>query len=261
LILGKFSLKGKVALISGGEGLYGRQVVAAVAEAGARTYIASPFMDRLQEVADGLNARGLDVTPLQLDLSDESTVLAVRDEIKKREGRLDILVNNAVLRCMKNRWWDTAEKFTESMVVNATGLFIITRAMGDLMAECGNGGSIINIGSIQGLIGPDPTLYEGTEMSGFNPDYFFHKGGMVNFTRFTASFYGANGVRCNCICPGGFWTDDMPESFVTAYSRRTFVGRLANMTDLMGAIVFLASDASEYVTGAILPVDGGYTAK
>lgn len=260
MILDKFSLKGKIALVSGGEGLYGRQVVAAVAEAGARTYIASPFMDRLQEVADALNARGLDVTPLPLDLADESSVLALRDEIKKREGRLDILINNAVLRCMKNRWWDTPEKFTESMVVNATGLFIITRAMGDLMAESG-GGSIVNIGSIQGLIGPDETIYEDTDMNGFNPDYFFHKGGMVNFTRFTASFYGSKGVRCNCICPGGFWTEDMPEAFVKAYSRRTFVGRLANMTDLMGAIVFLSSDASEYVTGTILPVDGGYTAK
>jgi NAD(P)-dependent dehydrogenase (short-subunit alcohol dehydrogenase family) len=128
------------------------------------------------------------------------------------------------------------------------------------MAERGHG-SIINIGSIQGMIGPDPTIYRGTEMSGWYPDYFFHKGGVINFTRFIASYYGDRSVRCNCISPGGFLTPNHPEPFVRQYSDRTFLGRLANDTDLMGAIVFLASDASVYVTGVNLPVDGGYTAK
>jgi NAD(P)-dependent dehydrogenase (short-subunit alcohol dehydrogenase family) len=260
MILDNFSLKGKVALISGGEGLYGRQIVAALAEAGAKTYIASPFMDALKKVADEHQAKGEDVEPLFLDLSDEASVLAVRDEIVDRNGHLDVLVNNAVLRCMKNGYRDEASTFTQSMLVNATGLFVMTRALGDLMAENGKG-SIINIGSIQGLVGCDATIYEGTDMLGFYPDYFFHKGGMVNYTRFTASYYGPKGVRCNCICPGGFWTPDMPESFVRNYSARTFLGRLANQTDLMGAVVFLASDASAYVTGTNIPIDGGYTAK
>ena len=114
---------------------------------------------------------------------------------------------------------------------------------------------------IQGMIGPDPTMHEGTERTGFYPGCFFHKGGMINFTRFMASYYGARGVRCNCLNPGGFRTDKMPEAFVKNYSRRTFLGRLAGDTDLMGAVVFLASDASAYITGANLVVDGGYTAK
>lgn len=98
-------------------------------------------------------------------------------------------------------------------------------------------------------------------MSGWYPDYFFHKGGLINFTRFVASYYGARGVRCNCISPGGYETPEHPPVFVRNYSACTFLGRMANDTDLMGAAVFLASDASAYVTGVNLPVDGGYTAK
>ncbi len=94
----------------------------------------------------------------------------------------------------------------------------------------------------------------------FVPDYFFHKGGMINFTRFTASYYGSKNVRCNCISPGGFQTDH-PDHFVKKYSDRTFLGRMASNEDLKGIIVFLASDASAYITGTNIPVDGGYTAK
>lgn len=260
-MLEKFSLSGKVALVTGGRGLYGRQIVASLASAGARTYMGSRSLDKQLEIAGELRVNeGLEVTPLLLDQSDEASVFAVRDEILARSGAIDILVNNAVYRPMKKAYWDDPSAFAESMAVNATGLFVITRAIGDVMAQNGRG-SIINIGSIQGMVGPDATLYKDTQMLGFYPDYFFHKGGMINYTRFLASLYGPRGVRCNCISPGGFWTDDMPDVFVQRYGERTFLGRLANSTDLQGAIVFLASDASEYVTGINLPVDGGYTAK
>jgi NAD(P)-dependent dehydrogenase (short-subunit alcohol dehydrogenase family) len=259
-ILDKFSLQGKVALVTGGAGLYGRQIVAALAEAGACTYVAARHVDALETLAAGHRAEGQDVRARQLDQGDEASVLGLRDAIVQESGRLDILVNNAVLRPMKKGYRDEAAAFAESMRVNATGLFMITRAFGDVMAEQGSG-SIINIGSIQGMIGPDPTIYRGTSMSGWYPDYFFHKGAMINFTRFIASYYGAKNVRCNCISPGGFRTPDHPEPFVRQYSDRTFLGRLANSTDLMGIIVFLGSDASVYITGTNIPVDGGYTAK
>jgi len=259
-VLDLLSLKGKTAVVTGGAGLYGRQIVQALAEAGARTFTASRNLEALQLFTAKLYENGLDVAALRLDQGDEKSVLALRGEVLKRAGRIDILVNNAVLRPMKKGFKDEASAFAESMRVNATGLFMITRAIGDIMAEKG-GGSIINIGSIHGMIGPDPPIYEGTEMHGWYPDYFFHKGGMVNFTRFIASYYGAKGVRCNCVSPGGFWTAKMPEAFVRNYSRRTFLGRLANDTDLKGVIVLLASDASAYITGANIPVDGGYTAK
>ena len=261
-ILDMFSLKGKVALMTGGAGLYGRQIVAACAEAGAETIIASRNIDALEVVAEEHRANGYRVTALHVDQGDEKSILSLRDEIRQRSGRLDVLVNNSVLRTMKG-YHDNASAFEESMRVNATGLFLMTRAMGDFMAETASssGGSIINIGSIMGMIGPDPTNYTGTSMNAWYPDYFFHKGGMINFTRFIASYYGDRGIRCNCVSPGGLWQSSMPEAFVQNYSSRTFLGRLANDTDLKGIIVFLASDASVYITGANIPVDGGYTAK
>ena len=259
-VLQRFSLSGKVALVTGGAGLYGRQITAALAQAGAQTFIASRKLDAVESLAGELRERRLEVTGLQYDQGDESSILRLRDALLDRACRLDILVNNAVLRPMEAGFRDSAATFDESMRVNATGLFLITRALGDVMTEKG-GGSIINIGSIQGMIGPDATLYQDTGVKGWYPDYFFHKGGMVNFTRFVASYYGRSGIRCNCVSPGGFWTENAPEEFVGRYSDRTFLGRMANDTDLMGIIVFLASDASLYVTGANIPVDGGYTAK
>lgn len=255
-----FSLTGKVALITGGAGLYGRQLVRALAEAGAETFVASRNLEALKGLADTLAADALKICPVQFDQGEEASALALRDHIMEQTGRIDVLVNNAVARPMKKGYQDDLDTFAESMRINATGLFAVTRAIGDVMAEQGSG-SIVNIGSIQGMIGPDPFIYSGTEMNGWYPDYFFHKGGMINFTRFIASYYGARGVRCNCVSPGGFWTPSMPESFVRQYGERTFLGRLANETDLMGAVVFLASDASAYITGVNLPVDGGYTAK
>ena len=259
-IIDRFSLRGKIALVTGGGGLYGRQIVAALAEAGARTYTASRNTELLERLAARHRELGHDVRALPLDLGDERSVLRLRGAILEESNRVDILVNNAVARPMVKGFEDDLETFAASMRVNATGLFAITRAIGDAMAA-NDAGSIINIGSIQGMVGPDPTIYRGTEMSGWYPDYFFHKGGMINFTRFVASYYGRRGVRCNCVSPGGFQTKDHPEAFVRQYSDRTFLGRLAGDTDLMGIIVFLASDASLYVTGANIPVDGGYTAK
>ena len=258
-VLDMFSLEGKVALVTGGAGLYGRQIVAALAEAGAETHIASRNLEALRKVAAEHREKGGEVRVRRMDLGDEADVLAARDRIVGRSGRIDVLVNNAVARPMKH-WHDDASLFDDSMHVNATGLFVITRAVGEVMEQqrCG---SIINIGSVMGMIGVEPANYAGTEMSGFCPDYFFHKGGMINFTRFCASYFGRADIRVNCISPGGLRMPGQPERFVRQYSERTQLGRMANGTDLKGAVVFLASDASAYVTGANVPVDGGYTAK
>jgi NAD(P)-dependent dehydrogenase (short-subunit alcohol dehydrogenase family) len=210
-------------------------------------------------VAAEHRARGLNVTAMQYDQGDESSILALRDRVTNEVGTIDVLVNNAVIRPMQGGYHDDAVAFALSMQVNATGLFMVTRAFGEIMAEQGRG-SIINIGSIQGMVGPDPQLYQGTDMQGWYPDYFFHKGGLVSFTRFIASYYGARNVRCNCLSPGGFYSGQ-DETFVRQYSERTMLGRMANDEDLQGGIVFLASDASRYVTGVNLPVDAGYTAR
>ena len=254
-----FSLAGKTAIVTGGAGLYGRQIVRAMAQAGAHTYVASRNLTSLEKLAETLAGEGLTIHPRRLDQGDEASVLALRDSIQSERPSIDALINNAVLRPVHG-YDDDAANFDVSMHVNATGLFVITRAFGDVMAEQGNG-SIVNIGSTKGMIGPDPSIYSGTAMTGWHPDYFFHKGGMINFTRFIASYYGNRNVRCNCLSPGGFQEDSHPDAFVRQYNERTCLGRMANSTDLMGCVVFLASDASLYLTGANIPVDGGYTVK
>ncbi len=256
-VIDTFSLKDKVALVTGGAGLYGRQIVRALAEAGARTYIASRKLEALEKLAAEHRALGHDVRALRLDQTNEPSIFAVRDTIVQESGKLHILVNNAVARPVKKGYFDDAAAIDESLRVNGTGLILVTRALGEVLA---GGGSIINIGSMMGLVGVEPLNYKGTDMHGWYPDYFFHKGGMANLTRFLASYYGARGIRVNCIHPGGLYTGQ-PEAFVKNYSERTCLGRLANDADLMGIVVFLASDAAAYLTGANIPVDGGYTAK
>lgn len=254
-VLDSFSLKGKVALVTGGAGLYSRQIVQALAEAGAKTFTADCQIDQATEQEKTSRKAGLDVTALQYDQAEEESILALLDKAVELGGHVDILVNSAVVRPMKD-WSDPAENFARSMQINGVGLFIITRAFGDHMASRGSG-SIINIGSIQGLIGPDLSLYEGLPWTS-PPDYYFHKGGMIQLTRFAASTLGRNGVRVNVICPGGMFSSQ-EEVFVKRYNARTFLGRMGNETDLKGIIVFLASDASAYVTGTVIPVDAGYT--
>jgi NAD(P)-dependent dehydrogenase (short-subunit alcohol dehydrogenase family) len=257
-VLESFSLAGRVAVVTGGAGLYGRQIVEALAEAGAHVFTASRNLGALEELASELGERGLQVEARPLDLASEESILALRDGVRGEMGRLDVLVNTAVLRPMRSH--DAPkEQWEQSMQVNATGLFLISRAFGQVMAEAGQG-SIVNIGSIQGMIGPDDWLYEEVPWTGFIPDYFFHKGGMLNLTRYMAAVLGPRGVRVNTLSPGGFF-NNQGEGFVWRYECRTFLGRMADGTDLKGAVVFLASDASAYVTGANLVVDGGYTAK
>jgi len=255
-----FSLEGKTAILTGGAGTYGKAILEALSSAGAETYICSRNLPELEKTAAAQREKGFAVQALPLDLSDEATIIRCRDEVLARSGKIDILINNSVYRMKQGGMACDAHDFNLSMQVNATGLFLMTRTMGKVMAERGSG-SIINIGSIMGMIGVENHNYDGTDMNGWAPDYFFNKAGMINFTRFCASYYGTSGVRVNCISPGGLSNPSHPNNFVENYRKRTQLGRLANPQDIHGAIVFLASDASLYVTGINLPVDGGYTAK
>lgn len=257
-VMDSFKLNGKVAVVTGGSGLYGRQLVQALAQAGAKVYTASRSLEANEEYAKTMRAQGLEVYGAQVDQSDEESIRNLLRTITEKGEKVDVLVNNSVLRTMRSMN-DPAENFEKSMTVNATGLFMISRAFGDHMAQNG-GGSIINIGSYMGVLGPDQTLYEGTEMTGFIPDYFFHKGGMVNFTRFLASYYGPKNVRCNVLNLGGFF-NGQNDTFVGRYNAKTMLGRMADETDIMGSIVYLASDASAYMTGSSINLDGGYCAK
>ncbi|MFA6543311.1 MAG: SDR family oxidoreductase [Limisphaerales bacterium] len=256
--LDSFSLKDRVVLLTGAAGLFGRGLASALAEAGATLVIASRNADKLRTVADEETARGHRVFAEGFDQADEASILALKSRVEDRFGVLHGLVNNSVLRPMKGANGGVAQ-WEESMRVNATGLMLMHRVFGRAMADAGRG-SIVNIGSIQGMIGPSYELYEGTAMGDLPPDYFFHKGGMLNLTRFYAALYGPGGVRVNCLSPGGFF-NHQPEPFVKRFSEHTMLNRMADEHDLGGALVFLLSEASRYVTGVNLPVDGGYTAK
>ena len=256
-VLESFSLKGKVALLTGGAGLYGRQLTEALCEAGATVYIASRNLEKLQEEAERSGAAAL-----RLDLDSDESIASVVDEIVKRSGRIDVLVNNAVSRSACGQWAENMDFFDRSLHTNASSLFVLTKRVAEVMKKQ-RSGSIVNIGSYMGLLGPNPVNYTGTEMFDFekaSPIYYYEKGGMSNFTRFAASVLGHWNIRVNCIAPGGYF-NHQPEPFVKQYSANTMLGRLANDTDLKGILVFLASDASAYVTGTVIPVDGGYTAK
>ena len=256
-VLDSFSLKGKVALLTGGAGLYGRQMTAALCEAGATVYIASRNLEKLQETADALGAKAL-----QLDLDSEASITSVVETIYSECGRLDILINNAVTRCACTKWADDMEYFDRSLHTNASAMFVLTKKAAEIMKKQ-RSGSIINIGSYMGLLGPNPVNYEGTDMFSYDtssPIYFYEKGGIHNFTRWAASILGHWNIRVNCIAAGGFF-NNQPEEFVKRYSANTMLGRMANDEDMKGILVFLASDASAYLTGTVIPVDGGYSAK
>lgn len=252
-----FSLEGRIAVVTGGAGLYGRPICTALAEAGARVIVASRSRDARDGWAAELRAQGLQASALPLDLADRGSAAAFCDQVVGGFGRLDVLVNGAVHRQGGDLAHTSADDWDATSRVNSLGLFTITQACAEQMANSG-GGSIVNVGSIYGVVGPDFSIYTGTEMS--NPAYYaYDKGGMVNFTRYVACQYGPRGVRVNCISPGGLYSGQ-PEAFVRAYSARTPLGRMAGDDDIKGAVVFLASDAAAYVTGINLLVDGGWTA-
>lgn len=252
-----FSLAGKVVVQFGGTGLLGRALVDALGAAGATLVIASRNRAAIEA---GLTA-GRRQHAEQVDITQEASVAALRDRVVAAHGRIDGLVFNAVSRPMRNER-DTVAAWEESMRVNATGLFLTLRTFADAMAAQPAGGSIVNIASIQGMVGANPWLYEGTAM-GTVPDYFFHKGGMLNLTRHYASLYGPKKVRVNVVSPGGIYNPEKPQAapFLERYGRMTMLGRMAEAREIGGAVVFLLSDAASYVTGINLPVDGGYTAK
>ena len=252
--------KGRVALVTAGAGpLFGSSISEALAEAGATLITASRSLERNEQFARKLQAAGYEAYALAFDLSRLETILRLRDSVIERFGRLDVLVNSALGREGYGGGFDeqSSDDWTAAAASDMTGLFAVCKAFLPEMVRAGRG-SVINIASIYGMVANDPTLYEGTPMRQ-PPNYNFVKAGMINFTRYLASYYGRQGIRANSISPGGYF-NDQPQPFVDAYSRRVPAGRMMHNNDIQGAVVFLASDASEYVNGHNLMVDGGWTA-
>lgn len=257
-VIDLFKLDGRVALVSGGAGIYGAHITRALAEAGAHVVVASRNKERCEEFVSELQKENLSVSAASLDLSSQDSIQALREWIVSRFQRIDILFNNAVARAGGDLGSITEEEWESAMKINSTGLFLACKTFGGQMIKQ-RSGVIINVASIYGVVGPDFKIYEGTQMT--NPaDYAFAKGGMINFTRYLASYYAPFGIRVNALSPGGFASEDLPAEFVHQYSQKTLLGRMATDDDIKGAAVFLASDASAYVTGHNLMLDGGWTA-
>ena len=253
-----FDLSGRVAVVTGGAGLYGRPMCLALAQAGAHVVVASRDESRCKAFAAELSDFGLEATGLALDQGDEESVHRFQQGLKSRLGQLDVLVNGAIHRQGGDIEGTSTSDWEATSRVNSKGLFAVTKACLELMVEQGSG-SIINIASIYGVVGPDFAIYGDTGMT--TPAFYaYDKGGMISFTRYLACLYGPAGIRVNCISPGGLYTNQ-PEEFVTNYRSRTPLGRMATVDDIKGAVVFLAAEASAFVTGINLLVDGGWTAQ
>ncbi len=250
-----FNLKGKVALVTGGAGSYGRSITEGLGEAGATVIIASRNINTLEEVAAAFREKGLNVYAMRVDQADNASVLALKTSIKEQYGQLNVFVNNAVSRPMKG-YAAPLEQFDESMKVNATGMMNILREMTGLIIHSG-GGSVINISSMMGMYAPVYSNYEGVPgMGDIAPDYCFHNAGLIMLTRFMAKTHAGKNTRFNCISPGGLF-NNQPEKFVENYCKKVPLGRMANNDDIKGLIVLLASEAGAYINGENILMDGG----
>ena len=248
------SLKDKVILVTGGAGLYGRCIVEGLAEADGTVITASRHLDTGKALAAELGSQGLDVHALCVDQSDHTSVAALKQQIQDTFGGLDVLVNNAVARPTTG-YYTSLESLEVSMKVNALGVFDLTRELVPLM-ETRRGGAIVNIASMMGMFGPDLSNYEGTDMGDMPPDYFFHRAGMINYTRYLARVLADKHIRANCISPGGLFNHQHPR-FLENYNKKVPVGRMANDDDIKGLVVLLASQASAYINGENILMDGG----
>jgi NAD(P)-dependent dehydrogenase (short-subunit alcohol dehydrogenase family) len=251
------SLKGKIILVTGGAGNYGKCIVEGLAEAEGTVITASRNLENGQKVAENFRNSGLDVHAMKLDQADHSSVMELKGQIIKSFGRLDVFVNNAVSRPMKG-YNGPIEQFAESMKVNATGMMDILREMADLIAKS-DGGSIINISSMMGMYGPDLSNYEGTNMGEPPPDYFFHNAGLINLTRYLCKIFAGKNINVNSISPGGLF-NNQPERFLENYCKKVPLMRMANNDDIKGLVVLLASKAGAYINGENILMDGGLNA-
>jgi len=263
-----FSLKNKTAIVTGALGLLGKKHCEALAEAGANVVVADINEAATESFALSL---GENHGGLKVDVTSEQSLKIARDKILTRYGTIDILVNNAAINDMFENPGLAKElsafenypldAFKKSLDVNVTGVFLASQVFGSVMAEQGSG-SIINIASTYGIVGPDQSIYRderGEQTFYKSPVYPVTKGAVVNFTRFLAAYWGHKGVRVNTLSPGGV-ENAQNEFFIQNYSAKTLLGRMASPADYQGALVFLASEASAYMTGANLVVDGGWTA-
>ncbi|MCY3757108.1 MAG: 3-oxoacyl-ACP reductase FabG [Acidobacteria bacterium] len=248
-----FDLSGKVAVVTGGNRGIGLGIVRGLAEAGARVVVAARNRDKSRQVVQQIQEEGGEALAVNLDVGDESSVDALMQSTVEHFGCLDILVNNAGINIRKTPEKLTLPEWSKVLQVNLTGIFLCSQAAYPAMKSAGRG-KIINIGSMLSIFG-----------ASFSPAYGASKGGVVQLTKSLASAWAADGIQVNAILPGFIDTDltrqgrrDVP-TLHEHVLKRTPAGRWGTLKDCAGTAVFLASAASDFVTGAAIPVDGGFS--
>jgi len=249
-----FSCRNKTAIVTGGCGLIGREIVKGLAQFGADVYIA----DQNEAEAEKLIQQNIKF--VNLDITSEDSVHAVLKRVGAENGNIDILVN-----CAYPRTKDWGAKF-ENVNFNSwkhnvdqhLGGYFLTSKKTAMIMKTHGGGSIINLASIYGVVAPDFSIYEGTEMT-MPVAYASIKAGIIAMTKYIATYFGSHNIRANSISPGGIY-DNQSASFVEKYSQKTPLGRMGKTSEIVGAVIYLGSDASSFVTGQNILIDGGWTA-
>lgn len=259
-----FDLSNKVYILSGGGGILGRRFVAALVSHGARVSIIDSDNDRLDKLREETASRGDQIEILHGDITQSADWQRFLDTTLNRFGRINGLVNNAAAKS-KNFFAPFSDfplsDWNEVMAVNLTGAMLGCQTVGAYLAENG-GGSIVNILSIYGVAGPDQRIYEGSIYEGrpINTPavYSASKAGLWGLTMYLSSYWADRNVRVNAVSPGGVFSGQN-DTFVSRYSSRTPMGRMANDDEMSGGLLYFLSDASSYCTGQNLVIDGGLT--
>jgi len=259
-----FSLKGKNVLITGGRAMYGKGATLALADAGANIYLASHSIESAQEFVEELKAtKGVQVKAVAFDQSNIESIEKMVEYVAQDAGSIDVFVHcSRILPKSQAPGWAQDEcALAENVAINsAASLYLLELVGKQMIAQ--KKGSMVVFGSMMGLIGVEKHNYDGNPQmvpGAHGHCYAVDKSGLTAWVRHAASYYGRYGVRINAVCPGGLQSERTNPVFAQEYSKHTQLGRLANGDDIKGPILFLASDASAYLTGLSIPVDGGYT--
>ena len=270
-VLKKFDMSGKTAVITGAAGLLGKQFALALAQAGAKVVLADLNAQAAEANALWLREQGLKAISVGVDVTDPVSVQTMVQSALEAFGSVDVLINSSALdpkfdpANVGSQGANAFESYSldawrQALDVNLTGTFLATQAVVRQMLTQGQG-VVVNICSTYGLAGPDQRLYERPDGSrSFKPAYYsVTKAGVLGFTRYLAAYYAGKNIRVNALTPGGVYNGH-DEVFTSQYSARTVLGRMANIDEMSAAMLFLCSDASSYMTGSNLVVDGGWTA-
>ncbi len=264
------SLKGKTAIITGGAGILGKHFSEGLARCGAHVVIVDLNKKEGEMIARDLTRRyGQQCISIVCDVSEPTSVSSMVDEVMKQFGDINILHNNAAskssnLEALFAPFEEyTLDQWREVTKVNLDGMFLVAQAVGRKMVEQNRGGSIIQTASIYGLLGPDSRIYEGSSYMGRSINtpavYSASKAAVIGLTKYLATYWADKNIRVNCITPGGA-ESGQNDTFKEKYSSRVPLGRMAQPEEMVGALLYLASNASSYVTGQNIIVDGGLSA-